>query len=276
MKCDQQFVPGKIILCGEYAVVFGYPGIAMPSSWGITVTIQEEGARAIESTGHRFDQPWLDYTSEILNQIERKSGRSVKGKIIIDNQLPLGRGLGSSTALIIALCRAVLGLNCRETALEIESHFNPYHSGLDFAVIWEGKPVYYQKGKKMVSIELPDDLLKDTFLVDTGKPFELTKDLVTRVKEREKQLKKPLEIIGGCADRLLEGEDLLTLFKEHHRAQKKLGVVPPYVDEFIKEIEQAGGAAKVVGAGGRDGGGGMLLAVNSPEEVFIGCDYWLI
>ncbi|MDD5469880.1 MAG: hypothetical protein PHO92_03755, partial [Candidatus Peribacteraceae bacterium] len=50
--------------------------------------------------------------------------------------------------------------------------------------------------------------------------------------------------------------------KEHHRAQVAIGVVPKAVQTMFAEIEKVGGAAKVIGAGGKTGGGGMVLAVH--------------
>ena len=39
--------PGKIILTGEYAVVFGYPGIAVPSPLSMTVTLEEDDSGSL-------------------------------------------------------------------------------------------------------------------------------------------------------------------------------------------------------------------------------------
>ena len=59
-----------------------------------------------------------------------------------------------------------------------------------------------------------------------------------------------LETIGNCTDRLLSGEDPLTVFPDHHRGQVSLGVVPPRVRALIEKIEQSGGAAKATRSGG--------------------------
>jgi mevalonate kinase len=41
----------------------------------------------------------------------------------------------------------------------------------------------------------------------------------------------------------------------------KLGVVPETVQKLIENIEKTGGVAKVIGAGGRTGGAGIVLAL---------------
>lgn len=63
------------------------------------------------------------------------------------------------------------------------------------------------------------------------------------------------------------GEALATVMREHHKAQVALGVVPAGVRDLIAAIEQAGGAAKVIGAGSRTGGAGIVLAVGGREEI---------
>ena len=53
--------------------------------------------------------------------------------------------MGSSTAIVVALARCFLGENCKEEALAIEDIINKGHSGLDFAVIWEERPIRYSR-----------------------------------------------------------------------------------------------------------------------------------
>ena len=60
-----------------------------------------------------------------------------------------------------------------------------------------------------------------------------------------------VETIGNCTERLLSGEDPLTVFPDHHRGQMSLGVVPPRVRSLIKKIQQSGGAAKAARSGAR-------------------------
>ncbi len=65
----------------------------------------------------------------------------------------------------------------------------------------------------------------------------------------------------------MQGEPLRDVMREHSRAQVTLGVVPPEVQELIAAIEDVGGSAKVIGAGSRTGGAGMVLAVGKQEEI---------
>ncbi|NLG07192.1 hypothetical protein GX553_01915, partial [Candidatus Peribacteria bacterium] len=190
-----------------------------------------------------------------------------KGKLSVVNQLPLRKGMGSSTTLVIAVTRALLGQDCRAQALAVEDAVNPGNSGLDFAVIWEGKPVLFRKNTEPQPMNLPANLLENAMLIDTGTPNEATPELIAWVRDREQELLPHLETIGECTERLATGENLQNVLHKHHRAQVALGVVPEAVQELIAEIERAGGAGKVLGAGARTGGGGIVLALGNKEEL---------
>lgn len=260
-------VTGKIILSGEYAVVFGHRGIAIPSKESMeTSWVRDEKAAGVSVVWESGDPgaEWMAYAKSILDGIESVEG-ALKGTLVIRSGLPLGKGMGSSTALIVGIARAVLGDDSAKIALSIENALSPDNSGIDFAVIWEGKPILYQKDEEPQVIDLDPELWNSMTLIDTGMPNERTLDLVAWVKERyatDAGVKAAIETIGRCTDRILNGEDLKTVIRDHHRAQIALGVVPESAQKVIADIEAKGGAAKVIGAGGRTGGGGMVLALH--------------
>lgn len=276
VKIATASAPGKIILAGEYAVLFGYPGLAVPSEQGITVRLENASARSLKiewqsqtirnggsqtpAPTSKIDPAWDHYIHDVLHIIEKSHG-PVRGDLMIASTLPLGKGMGSSTALIIALSRCLLGDNCEKQARTIEDHLNPGHSGLDFAVIWHGKPIRFVKDTKPKIIDKGFPWLTKATLIDTGTPNETTPQLVQWVKEREQEVSSAMQIIGTCADRLINGEDPSLVIRDHHKAQVALGVVPKTVQEMIGKIEKEGGASKVIGAGARTGGGGMVLGL---------------
>lgn len=265
---------GKIILTGEYAVVFGHPGIAVPAPLAMQVTFEENQSvrrLTLKWLGISSGEIWEEYARKIILHLEQNAALSFCGTLTIRNQLPLKKGMGSSTALIIALTRVLLGSQKRAEALAIEDAMNPGHSGIDFAVIWEEQPLYFRKGQESQVITLPKDLLRGALLVDTGTPTESTPELVAWVKERsdDPRVKQALIMIGKCTERLRKGEDLRTVFRDHHKSQVALGVVPKPVQVLIKEIERLGGAAKVLGAGGRTGGGGTVLALHKNPDLIL-------
>jgi mevalonate kinase len=176
--------------------------------------------------------------------------------------------MGSSTAIVVALARCFLGENCKEQALAIEDIINKGHSGIDFAAIWEERPIVITGGKYEF-IELPERL-QHGYLVDTGSPAEPTSRIIERLDERsqgEKSLIESVETIGNCTERLLSGEDPQTVFPDHHTGQVNLGVVPPRVRSLIEKIQRSGGAAKATRSGGGTGGSGMVFAVHPKVKV---------
>ena len=255
---------GKAILSGEYAVVFGYPGIATPVNLGIDVEWGEKtsGGINMELDEHSERDGMRFYVEKILDSLGKHHGT-----LNIRSSIPIGRGMGSSTALVIAITRSILGEGCKAEALKIEDTVNPGHSGLDFAVIWSGKPVLFRKGTAPQQIQIKGDLLKGACLIDTGKPNEATPELVAWVKSRAEELDAPIKMIGNCTERLIAGEDFRLIVHDHHKAQVQLGVVPENAQRLIEAIEKEGGSAKVLGAGGRTGGGGMVLALGIGAEV---------
>ncbi len=264
---------GKIILTGEYAVVFGHPGIAVPAPIAMQVTFEENPksrALTLKWLGISGGEMWEDYARKIILHLEQERS-PFSGKLTIRNQLPLKKGMGSSTALIIALTRCLLGEGKRAEALAVEDAMNPGHSGIDFAVIWEEKPILFRKGSEPQVITLPKDILRGALLADTGTPNESTPELVAWVQEQSEdpRVKQALITIGKCTQRLKKGEDIRTVFRDHHRSQVALGVVPKPVQTLITEIMRLGGAAKVLGAGGRTGGGGTVLALHKNPNLIL-------
>ncbi len=260
------FAPGKVILSGEYAVLFGYPGIAVPSTVGINVVFEEDStSKRVEVLEEGYNERLLQYVERIVAIAQKYA--DIRGRLIVRSNLPLGKGMGSSTALIIAVVRAILGDDARDAALEIEDILNLGHSGLDFESIWRGVPVLFRKGVPPIPIDLPRDLLQGATLIDTGLPNESTAELVAWVRSREGEVTETLRVIGNCTERLAGGEPLCDVMRDHNKAQVALSVVPPGAQELIAAIEWVGGAAKVIGAGARTGGAGMVLALGDQEKI---------
>jgi mevalonate kinase len=256
---------GKIIVSGNISNAYGKRALAVPVDMQIKITWTESdntnGVRIVGANAWE-DGVWLKTAQKIIALIEDRVG-PLSGSLTIENSLPLGKGMGSSTAIVIALARCFLGKNCKEAALAIENVINAGHSGIDFAAIWEERPIIISN-RKYEFVDLPNGLRRG-FLIDTGTPTQPTSVILQRLKERSlKELIRmdSLETIGECTERLLSGEDPLKVFPDHHRGQVSLGLIPPGVRSLIERIEQAGGAAKATRSGGETGGVGMVFAVH--------------
>lgn len=262
---------GKIIVSGNMANTFGKRALAVPVDMHITAMWDKsdnamEGFRIVWA-GRKEGGVWLATARKIIELIEVRVGR-LSGKLTIRNTIPLGKGVGSSTAIVVALARCFLGKNCKDQALAIEDVINKGHSGIDFAAIWEERPIVIQRDRYEFT-DLPKGL-QHGFLVDTGLPIAPTSIIIRPLKERvprEKILMESVETIGNCTERLLSGEGPLTVFPDHHRAQVNLGVVPPKVRSLIEKIQESGGAAKAARVGGATGGVGIVFAVHPKVDV---------
>jgi mevalonate kinase len=262
---------GKIIISGNISNSYGKRALAVPVDMHIAVTWDPRGGDgknlAISWAGQKEAGVWITTARKIIALLGQHIG-PVRGKLTIRNTLPLGKGMGSSTSIIVALARCFLGQDCKEEALAIENIINAGHSGIDFAAIWEERPIIIA-GDKYEFTDLPKGL-QHGFLIDTGQPVEPTSVILQRLHERapkEKSLMKCVEKIGNCTDRLLSGEDPLTVFPDHHRGQVDLGLIPPRVQMLIEKIEQLGGAAKATRSGGPTGGVGMVFAVHPKDNL---------
>lgn len=236
--------PGKIILSGEHAVVYGYPALIVAVDRRLAVTL---------------------------------SGK----KTSIESNIPIGCGMGSSAALAVAKSGLLLekknrpwdlgGINKKAYELEKRQHGNP--SGADNTISTHGGFLWYRKeaeGLKTfspvpVSIRLPKFIL-----INTGKPIETTKEMVSMVSKlvkkdplKYKTIFTKIEAVTKAFLKYLLGEekkDISVLLKENERLLEKLGVVSKSTIKIIREIERFGGAAKVSGAGGIKDRSGVLLA----------------
>jgi mevalonate kinase len=261
---------GKVIISGNVAIKFGKRAIAVPIDMDITVKWKFDNTQdglCIVWSGQKEDGVWKTTVRKIIQLIEARVGR-LTGNLTIRNTLPLGKGMGSSTAIVVALARCFLGANCKDEARAIEDIINKGHSGIDFAAIWEERPIVILKGR-YECIELPKRL-QHGYLVDTGPPVLPTSIIIERLEERspkEKILVESVQTIGDCTERLLSGEDPHSVFPDHHRGQVNLGVVPPRVRSLIEKIQKSGGAAKATRSGGGTGGVGMVFAVHPNIEV---------
>src|SRR3989344_3408133 len=83
--------PGKIILCGEHAVVYGYPAIVAAIDRRLMVKVQSGKANKKYTGLLKFALDLLGYD----------------GRVEIKSNIPAGSGLGSSAALATALVWAL-------------------------------------------------------------------------------------------------------------------------------------------------------------------------
>src|SRR5207237_1215894 len=114
--------PGKVILLGEHAVVYGHPALA--ASISRRVTVEVNSGDTILNWRIEYGVPRILVPDEVLEAakaIAREAGFAKPFHARVESEIPLGGGLGSSAALGIALARAFgASQNAAKLAMRLE------------------------------------------------------------------------------------------------------------------------------------------------------------
>lgn len=254
--------PGKLILAGEHAVVYGYRAVAAAVSLRTTVTLRHRpGPSGIGVSAIQDSRLWPALATLL----------PAEGVVIdIRSELPVGCGMGSSAALAVATVRALAAREGRAATFEecFERGFLPERvlhgnpSGVDHAVSALGRIVLYRREGPEIT---PLDVARPLRLVvaDTGQPGD-TAAMVAGVRARAPHA--ALRSIGAVAElvsaHLQRGDDPGPLLSENQRLLRKIGVSTPALDAVCAAMEAAGASgAKLAGAGG----GGVAFGLVRPE-----------
>lgn len=272
--------PGKIILCGEHAVVEGHWAIAAALPRLTTVTLTPHpGPTALAGGPDRLDTADERLLPALLTIVPARGF-----EIAIRSDLPIGCGLGSSAALAIATLRALAGVERREIGFqelhergfEVERAFHGNPSGVDHAVSALGGVVRYRRAAgaggppPMAQIE-PLALSSPLTLVvvNTGPPAFTTAEMVARVRARGSG--RELAAIGELVERITlsvtsqgpGSTGLGGLLDQNHELLCAIGVSTPALDRACNVLRRAGAlGAKLAGAGG----GGVAFGACLPEN----------
>ncbi len=283
--------PGKIILMGEHAVVYGQPAIAVP--------LTEVSARAVvrpaigSPPGHaHVIAPAVDLDTElhalgsdhplrILIQAVYKElnlERAPAYQLRITTTIPISAGMGSGAAVSVAVGRALSGFlgsplpddRVSALAFEIEKHYHGTPSGIDNTVITYNRPVYFVRGRPVEMIRLTRPL---TFVVgDTGIPSP-TGPAVADVRRGWQRDRPHYEKLFAEIGRLsLEAREAIQekplahlgqLMSANHELLQQLGVSSAELDALVLAAKKAGAAGAKLSGGGR---GGNMIALVDPVE----------
>jgi mevalonate kinase len=289
MRAVHATAPGKIILFGEHAVVYGRPAIAAPLS---QVRARAE-VRAERDGGVRLVAPDLDLV-RVLGMTEADDAfaltvrlvRDAAGlktlppmTIIVSSDIPIASGLGSGAAITAAIIRALASfLSLEEIATEtwlsnltyeVEKIHHGTPSGIDNTVVAYERPVYFIRRQttnliQTFAVKQPLHIL----VGDTGVSSS-TKVVVGDVRrswERDKESFNRL--FDGCgaiseaARSAIESGDLDQvgrLMSENHALLVEMTVSSSELNSLVQAAVSAGALGAKMSGGGR--GGNMIALV---------------
>lgn len=283
--------PGKIILLGEHAVVYGQPAIAAPvTSLRVKVYIQaiptasvglvriESPALPLDTT---IDQLPQDHPIHLLlNLLYEALGISAfpAMHIKITSTIPKGGGMGSSAAVSVALAHGLSQFighplpddQINRIAFEVEKRFHGTPSGIDNTVITYARPIYFVRGQQaeLLSIGQPLTLV----IADSGIEAS-TARMVGGVRERWQANPSLYEhyfstigiLVQSARKALATGnlEKLAILFNDNHRLLQQIEVSTASLDRLVAAALDSGALGAKLSGGG--GGGNIIALVNSAD-----------
>ncbi len=308
----QATAPGKIILSGEHAVVYGNPALVMAVNRYVTTTVLPHSGSEIT-----FLFPELlaerSVTSAALMQLQKRvkdnyqaflrgdllirevlkepielvqfalsllleavSAHSFPGiRMSMQTDLLIGCGMGSSAAVVISVLAAVA--HYLQVTITPELFYNLAHqaetmqhgksSGLDLQSSLHGGCLYYQTGQ--VKARTPSTL--PFYLINTGQPKTTTGECVGAAAAyfKNTHISHDFADVTNAMDQALQANnmnDVIHTIRENHKLLNTIGVVPEKVQQLIAEIEHAGGAAKISGAGAVAGNHAGIVLIALEDE----------
>ena len=287
--------PGKVILFGEHAVVYGQPAIAIPVTQvraraTLTPNISEPaGEVKILAPDVGLDCNWEHLAPD--NPI-RAAVIGVKSALGIDHvpactirvisTIPIASGLGSGAAVSVAVIRALAGFlgnplpdeQVSALAFEVEKIHHGTPSGIDNTVVTYARPVYFIQGKAIETFDVPQPF---TILIgDTGLSAP-TKESVGDVRAAWQADPRPFDrlftAIGSIAKTARQAIEnghpdwLGPLMDENHELLCELGVSSSELDNLVHAAKQAGALGAKLSGGGRGGNMISLVPVDHVEAV---------
>ncbi|MEX2031009.1 MAG: mevalonate kinase [Anaerolineales bacterium] len=283
--------PGKVILLGEHAVVYGRPALAIPVR-----QLQAE----VEVVAGPVDGPadvhliaadiglneWLSRLPDHhpLARITRLTlqelghGAATSLEVRVRSSVPIAGGLGSGAAVSVATIRALAAFFGRAIDLERQSalayevekihHGNP--SGIDNSVVVYDQPVYFRRGEPPQPFRMGGPL--HLVIADSGAAAptaQAVSQVASRLRAHPLETEALFDRIGEIVENarpLLEGEagePLGYLMNDNQTLLASLGVSTPALERIASSARTAGAwGAKLSGAGL----GGNVVALVAPES----------
>ena len=280
--------PGKIILFGEHFVVHGNRAILGAIDKYATVTSEKTNTENIlisSSLGQASIQkdqdvdkvekkfrPFFYIAKQVITKNNFDKGISIK----IESDIPIGAGLGSSSACCVATAASILNLfdksdekEILELSIQAEKTIFANSSGADCTVSVHGGIIQYQKEEGFSKIDIENEL---NFLIIDSEQVHATDKVVEQVKKFKEENSNVFSELCSEEERLItialdsmKNNDLQTIGKcmaQNQMYLEQIGVSNDTLLSITKEIEKITFGAKITGAGD----GGCIIALTEKDN----------
>lgn len=292
MRLASASAPGKVILFGEHAVVYGQPAIAVPLSSVQATVIAEQGA---PGTGLVVDAPQVAVTVCVTNgrvgggyynalvypaqiTLEALQQPIPDMRMTLTSTIPIASGLGSGAAIATAIIRGLSQaldasldldeLNDLVYNVEMRHHGTP--SGIDNTVIVYEQPVYFVRGEPIETFHIAEPL---TLLVADSGQASPTRTAVEDVRALYDSAPEHYDAIfaeiGQIAQRARAAiesgalAELGELMTANHALLQDITVSSEGLDRLVAAAQSAGALGAKLSGGGR---GGNMIALVTPDR----------
>jgi mevalonate kinase len=293
VETSRASAPAKLILCGEHAVVYHRPAIALPLESIRALAQVSEGPpdSGIHIVAPDMQREWSasnsadDPLGELVFSTLRHLGAPLTDlRITLASDIPIAGGMGSGAAVATAIVRALAAyIGCvlphADVSALVYSCEQRYHgtpSGIDNTVIAYEQPILFKRQHPPTPDgELPPPIIERisiatpfTLIIgDTGKRSETHQPVgeVRRRWQNDPDSYEPIfdqvgDIVQQARAALEAGSiaDLGPLLNQNQALLETMGVSSPELEHLVKAARAAGAlGAKLSGAGW----GGIMLAL---------------